>query len=412
MASINYGSLSFAEQIKFFRGKVNIPTRAWTDVYATEHDHGFMVAGAMRNDLLTDLRKAVDKVTAQGVTLEQFRKDFDTIVEQHGWSYNGGRNWRTRVIYDTNLRQSYNAGRREQMLAVSDTRPYWRYRHNDAVENPRPEHLAWDGLVLPFDDPFWQTHTPQNAWGCKCYVETLSKRDLKKLGKNSPDSAPPIEWEEKTIGTRGPSPRTVKVPKGIDPGFEYAPGVSRTQAMTPRPLPGNDLLPLIAGTSPRAKTLSPLPVRKAKSDQLLPPDLTDQEYVDKFLAEFMEPADRTIYFADVSGEYLLISDALFRDRSGTLKVGKRGRAQHLLLIADTIKTPDEIWQDWGEYGGKAVLRRRYVARWQVKGEAVPALGVFETGPQGWVGVTAFTADEVEYLEQRARRGERVWVLDK
>ncbi|MBA1445866.1 MAG: phage minor head protein [Chromatiales bacterium] len=224
---VKYGSLPFKEAIKFFRGKVNVPTAAWTDIWNEEHDVGFVVAGATKADLISDLRGAVDKVQADGKTLEWFRKNFNSVVEKHGWSYKGGRNWRTRVIYDTNLRQAYNAGRYKQMKAASKTRPYWRYRVSSAVEKHRPEHLAWDGLILPHDDPWFDTHTPQNGWGCKCRIETLSERDLKRLGKESPDTAPEIEWEEKTVGVRGPTPRTVSVPKGIDPGFGYAPGKSR-----------------------------------------------------------------------------------------------------------------------------------------------------------------------------------------
>ncbi len=33
---------------------------------------------------------------------------------------------------------------------------------------PREEHLAYVGLVLPMDDPFWQNNQPGNEWGCKC----------------------------------------------------------------------------------------------------------------------------------------------------------------------------------------------------------------------------------------------------
>ena len=32
---------------------------------------------------------------AEGTTLETFRKRFDGIVGKHGWSYKGGRDWRT-----------------------------------------------------------------------------------------------------------------------------------------------------------------------------------------------------------------------------------------------------------------------------------------------------------------------------
>ena len=68
-----------------------------------------MIAGAQHDDLLCDFHGAIRKAIEQGTTLEEFRHDFDGIVGKHGWSYNGGRGWRTRVIYDTNLRTSYLA---------------------------------------------------------------------------------------------------------------------------------------------------------------------------------------------------------------------------------------------------------------------------------------------------------------
>ncbi|MGO1072315.1 phage head morphogenesis protein [Lysobacter sp. CA199] len=225
MATVAYGSLPFAEQIAFFRAKKLVPTTSYLDVWESAHDGAFMVAGANRVDLVADFQQALQKVVDGGATLEEFRKDFDTIVDRYGWTYNGGRNWRTRVIYETNLRQSYHAGRRQQLLELSGVRPFWRYRHSDAVEHPRPIHQGWDGLVLRFDHPFWQTHSPMNGWGCQCYIEALNERDLKRLGKNGPDQAPPIEMQTVIVGQRSPGgPRAVQTPLGIDPGFGYAPG--------------------------------------------------------------------------------------------------------------------------------------------------------------------------------------------
>ncbi len=216
--------LPFARQIDFLRAKLDLPTRAWTDIWQSQHDVAFVVAGAAKTDLVSDLHQAVDAAIAEGETIESFRERFDAIAEQHGWSYNGGRDWRTRVIYETNLRTSYAAGRWEQLQATKALRPYWRYRHSPAVVDPRPEHLAWDGLILRADDPWWQTHAPPNGWGCQCYIESLSERDMARLGKDGPDTAPALDRREVTVGIRGPSPRTVNVPAGIDPGFAYAPG--------------------------------------------------------------------------------------------------------------------------------------------------------------------------------------------
>jgi len=219
----NYGSLPFEAQLTFFRGKLNMPTAAWTDIWQQEHARAFVVAGAMREDLLNDLRGAVDKAIEKGTTLAEFRKDFDKAVQTHGWSYSGGRGWRTRVIYDTNLRSAHAAGRYKQMQAVKESRPFWMYKHSVAVEDPRPEHLGWDSIVLPADHPFWETHFGPNGWGCQCRVIALNQKDLDRLGlKVSED--PHIEWEDRVVGLRGLSPRTVRVPKGIDPGWAYNPG--------------------------------------------------------------------------------------------------------------------------------------------------------------------------------------------
>ena len=178
-----------------------------------------------RTDLCSDLRGAVDGTIDEGETLAKFRKRFDAIVDRHGWSCNGDHDWFTHVIYDTSLRTSYAAERYEQMQGVKELRPYWRYRHSHASEEPRAQHLEWDGLVLDADDPWWDAHYPPNGWGCMCYVETLSERELKELGKTGPDKAPAVTEREVTVGTRSPNPRTVSVPEGIDPGFAYAPGL-------------------------------------------------------------------------------------------------------------------------------------------------------------------------------------------
>jgi hypothetical protein len=214
--------LPFKKAIKFFRDKVSIPTEKWNDLFLDAHSKGFMIAGAMKGELIADLRDAVDQTISQGLTLREFRQQWDAIVERHGWSYVGGRNWRTRVVYETNTRQAYNAGRWEQMMDpdVLKTRPYLLYKHGDSV-HPRPLHLAWDGTVLPADDPWWATHAPQNGWGCKCKVFSVSERDLLRIPNVKRKAAADgyYEWTDK-------QGRTFTIPNGIDPGFQYNPGAA------------------------------------------------------------------------------------------------------------------------------------------------------------------------------------------
>jgi len=166
--SAEYLNLPFDEAIAFFRQKVNLPTRAWTDLWKEMHTRAFTVAGAMKDDLLADLRAAVDAGIAEGTTIQDFRKAFDEIIQKYGWSYKGGRGWRTGVIFNTNVSVAYSAGHYAQMSDpdVLAARPYWRYVASTSIEK-RPEHMKWYNLVLPSDDPFWNTHYPPNGWGCK-----------------------------------------------------------------------------------------------------------------------------------------------------------------------------------------------------------------------------------------------------
>ncbi len=159
-------NLPFDEAIAFFRQKLNLPTETWKTIWQGMHTRSFTVAGAMKDELLEDLREAIDKAIAEGTTLAQFRKDFDKTIESHGWKYKGGRGWRTRVMLETNIRTAYSAGRYKQMKDpdVLKHRPYWMYRHGGST-NPRQQHLEWDGLVLPANDPWWKTHYTPNGWG-------------------------------------------------------------------------------------------------------------------------------------------------------------------------------------------------------------------------------------------------------
>lgn len=213
--------LPFAEAIAFFRAKVNIPTERWNDLFLDAHSRGFMIAGAMKGELLSDLREAVDQTIAQGLTLADFRNQWDSIVERYGWKYVGGRNWRTRIVYETNTRQAYNAGRWQQITDpdVLATRPYLLYKHGDSV-HPRVLHLGWDGTVLPADDPWFATHSPQNGWGCKCKLFSAGERDIARLGAKAKRVAPndgTYTWTDK-------QGRSFEIPNGIDPGFQYNPG--------------------------------------------------------------------------------------------------------------------------------------------------------------------------------------------
>lgn len=125
------------------------------------------------------------------------------------------------------MQSAYSAARYQRLRDNVDNRPYWQY---SAVgdERTRPAHLALNGKIYRYDDPFWATFYPPNGFNCRCSVIALGERDLQRHGMDKPDDSSEflIEVErpadkagnrEKTIGFKLPD-GTVRV---TDKGFDY-----------------------------------------------------------------------------------------------------------------------------------------------------------------------------------------------
>lgn len=221
----------FKEQVDFFRQKINLPTKWYDDILKSAHDRAFVVAGATKADLLADFNSAIDQAISQGKGVKWFKKEFESIVQKHGWEgWTGsdtlpGRDWRARVIYNTNVQASYNAGRYAQLTDpdLLKIRPYWKYIHDDRVGDPRPLHESWNGTVLKYDDPWWQTHFTPNGYGCRCRIASASTREYK--GHPAPDDG---TYEKTDVNGK-----VHTLPMGVDYGWDYAPGASVMRDLQP-----------------------------------------------------------------------------------------------------------------------------------------------------------------------------------
>ncbi len=428
------GGLPFQEAIDFQRRKVNLPTERYDDLMRAAHVRAFTVAGVTRDDMLADYRAAVDRARAQGTGFEEFRRSFDDIVDRTGWAFHAQgsteeerRNWRARVIYNTNMRTSYMAGRYAQMTepSVLAYRPYWQYRHNYA-RHPRQQHLAWNGNVWMASDPIWRLIFPPNGWGCNCDVVALNARQFAALGKTEPDPTPDLK-PRLVRDSRTGDPETRY--DGIDRGWDYnvgeasLSGLVPTELQTPmRPAPKPldipaKVRPADASAPPPATASSPAPklpaelppmpaARPVPEGRIMPSGLTEADYVSAFLEEFGASLDQSVIHRDPSGGVVTVSKALFeqRDASGgavRLKVTKQGRERYVRLLADAIIDPDEIWVDWAEGpGGRPVLQRSYLRSLIIGTRQLFAL--FRWSTAGWEGTSAYDVSEARL--ERLRSG--------
>ena len=401
----------FQEAIDFFQSKVRVPTRAYTDLMNRAHSKAYMVAGAMRDGLLCDLQEAIGRAFTAGDTLEDFRKDFDNIVAKYGWKYKGGRNWRTRVIYDTNVRTAYSAGHWQQMQAAKRMRPYGRYLLGPGI-GPRVEHLAWDGKVVPLDDPWWDYRWPPNGWGCKCSVVSVSQRELERNGwtVEHPEADKTIKV---TVNTPD-GPMEVETVEGVDPSFAYNPGKSATGIrLSPRMMEE-------AKADGTWKHWRPVPWGAGSMETWQSLGRPEKLPVDTMRAKLAEKADspealRPILEKMIGGQedfFLTADGAPVLLSVDTLMHIQPRRSTFVPLIPELLSDPFEVWMDFEEHEatGRVELKKRYLKRVDTGERETGILMVVQVVKGQLAGWTFIPAERGKYLNN-IRRGKLVWARE-
>ena len=345
----------FQEAADFFGQKLNLPTQRWTDIREGEHGKAFVVAGVSKAALLADFRSAIDRAVRDGETLADFRKRFDEIVQRHGWSYKGQRGWRTRVIYQTNVRQAYSAGRWQQAQRLRKSHPYLVYEALDDGRT-RPEHAAWDGIVLRADDSWWDTHTPMNGWGCRCSALPASQRELERRGL-SVSEPPPVEMENRPVNTSAGRVNW-PTPKGVDAGFGYNVGraaygdIDQQQAMSAWPPNADQWRRQTQGSWKSADRPREIPADEAARPAS--PSLPDDRRA--YVRQILGGNTATVELPD--GSRATLSAKALADNLDDAALKELPRLQQAL------EDPRELWLAFERHAetGQMELRHRFVRR--------------------------------------------------
>lgn len=332
------------EAIAFFEQKGFKTSFAWQDVWQDEHAKAFTVAKMMQRDLLEDTHQALSKAMKDGQTFEQFRKELAPKLKAKGWwgkqemtdpktgevkKVQLGSARRLRTIYDTNMRTSYAHGQWQRIEATKARFPYLMY---DATNDnkTRPEHRAWDGVCLPVEHEFWNTHYPQCDWGCRCDVIQMNDRIAKANEVKILKSAPQFPMKKYTNARTG---EIIEIEAGIGPGFNYNVGKSPLRGLSPRSMPIKE---------PSKKVLE-----KAKE--------ASNEFLKLFNAD-----KKAKIIKDKNNWPLVISKALFLDAAGNFAIPKLEDFAKLPIIANALKNYDNAEWVWGkDKNGQDILIRRY-----------------------------------------------------
>lgn len=414
---IKPGGVPFEEAARFFRDKVRLPTKAWTDLKEGMHARAFVVAGATKDELLKDLQASIQRAIDDGTGLAQFRKDFRQIVARHGWSYTGdssrkGRAWRTKVMFETNLSTARAAGRWEQIQRVKRTRPFLRYV---AIldTHVRPDHRRWHGTVLPVDDEWWQTHYPPNGWNCRCTVMSLSRRMMTDFGYT--ESASPPQFDP--VRRKDPfGEGTIALDRGIDPGFNYNVGQAHVGAGGVTTAQERAIPEGFARTQSEWKPIEGAAYRAYKPEDygrrrpLQPRPLPELGEATTDTPSTIEAVKRAI-----GGDRATLTtpDGAPVGIDAEILGGhiEPRRTVWLPVLRDLVEKPDEVWLlfERNERTGQVALRRRHLALYETEDRNRPMLLVFQAVRAAFEAWTFVPVDRAAYLE-RQRLGLRLWPL--
>lgn len=119
------------------------------DVMRTVRDRiAELPRGARWEDVKGDVAAALEPDLGEGATQRA-----EILMRVHGFQAFQASNWRTM--------QEDGDTTHIQYLATEDT-------------HVRDSHLALNGIILPKDDSFWNTHTPPWEWGCRCRLRGIN----------------------------------------------------------------------------------------------------------------------------------------------------------------------------------------------------------------------------------------------
>lgn len=119
-------------------------------------------------DTQRQLREKVSELINERSSVRHATEELNTTFQQLGLS---GSEWRLETIFRTQTQLAYNGAQYRASQAPAVQEILWGYKYITVGDDRvRPEHEAWDGVCLPKEDPFWNTHWPPNGWNCRCAV--------------------------------------------------------------------------------------------------------------------------------------------------------------------------------------------------------------------------------------------------
>ena len=211
------------EAAAYLRGKAAVSPETFGRLPAELRARAFTAARVADFDLLRDLLERIAEIP-EGGDWKKARREIAEELSPYTENEKAARA-KAELVLRTNGFQAYGAARYRQQKATAEALPYWQYL-TVGDDNVRDSHAALDGLVLPADDPFWDTHYPPWDFNCRCVVAAVTREEAGRMEEADADKEPA---ERRVLNEKQlEAAREGRVSRGIRGTADVRPPAERT----------------------------------------------------------------------------------------------------------------------------------------------------------------------------------------
>lgn len=231
------------EAARFIADKAPVSRAVFIGLLPELRARAFTIAGIESADVLQAVRDKIAEIP-RGASWDAVKKD--VLKEISPWLVNDedpeqragdllAAKRRAELLLRTHGFQAYQAQAWREMDEQRDVFEFWKYQSMEDAR-VRETHAALDGVILPHDSPFWETHFPPWEFGCRCQVVPMLRDEVEEIEaaeknilpeKRNVLTGPALKALENGTLHRGPSQTLdVTAPITRDPrhGYSFNPG--------------------------------------------------------------------------------------------------------------------------------------------------------------------------------------------
>jgi SPP1 gp7 family putative phage head morphogenesis protein len=155
------------EAVAYFKAKKVVRRKEFDLLAEDARSAAFTVSGVYKKDVISGFKKEIVKALEDGTPHKRVIQRFREILDGAGHQQLGA--YHLDVIIRTNLAMAYGVGRRKALEEAADDFPFWTY-HDVGDDRVRETHHALNGVTLPANHEFWNSHFPPWEFSCRCAV--------------------------------------------------------------------------------------------------------------------------------------------------------------------------------------------------------------------------------------------------